>query len=133
MTLCCPDWLPNPARTTNSRCAERDSHSAQRTVHTPYKWHAATSPHNIKRNSFLPNFNLNITQLGSNESSLMMVVERNTWKKANVNFHVNFKTLSSLIKSAFVGLFMNCIALHHIIITYLSLLMPSCYFFTTLK
>jgi hypothetical protein len=63
----------------------------------------------------------------------MMVVERNTWEKANVNFHVNFKTLSSLIKSAFVGLCMNCIALHHIIITYLSLLMPSCYFFTTLK
>ena len=37
------------------------------------------------------------------ESSLMMVVDRNMEEQVKSAFNVNFKTLSSLIKSAFVG------------------------------
>jgi hypothetical protein len=33
----------------------------------------------------------------------MMVVDRNMWEQVKVIFNVNFKTLSSLINSAFVG------------------------------
>ena len=33
----------------------------------------------------------------------MMIVDRNTQEQAKVIFNVNFKTLSSLIKSAFDG------------------------------
>jgi len=33
----------------------------------------------------------------------MMVVDRNMWEQVKVIFNVNFKTLSSVIKSAFVG------------------------------
>ena len=40
---------------------------------------------------------------GSNEGSLMMVVDRNMLGQAKVIFNVNFKTLSILIKSVFVG------------------------------
>jgi len=33
----------------------------------------------------------------------MMVLDRNMYEQVKVIFNVNFKTLSSLIKSAFVG------------------------------